>query len=116
MRGVLVLGGVIHGAFGTGGPFVVIHASKALTDKTHFRAAFSVLWVVLNTILLAKWTLCGDVWSAHIGALLAVALPFLVGGILLGDFLHYRVNERVFRMIVYAVLVLSGAAMLYSIA
>jgi hypothetical protein len=30
----LPLGGFIHGAFGTGGPLVVIYAARAQTDKT----------------------------------------------------------------------------------
>ena len=36
-RSSLLLGGMVHGAFGTGGPFVVIYATRALPEKTLFR-------------------------------------------------------------------------------
>ena len=41
-------------------------------------------------------------------------LPFLVLGVLVGDFLHYRVKELTFRKVVYGVLSISGTVMLGS--
>lgn len=110
-RAVLVLGGIIHGAFGTGGPFVVIYAAQALQHKTLFRVTLCLLWFTLNTIIMAKWTMAGNVWNDEIWAGILSSLPFLFAGMFLGDYLHYKVNERVFRMIVYAVLLASGLVM-----
>jgi len=114
MRGILFLGGVIHGAFGSGGPFVVIYASKALDNKTLFRVTLCLLWLTLNTIMMIKWTASGDVWSAEIGRYIGFSLPFLIGGMLLGDYLHHKVNEYYFKLLVYFVLVCSGLIMGYS--
>ena len=114
MRGMLILGGVLHGAFGTGGPFAVVYASKVIREKGLFRVTLCMLWLLLNTILLIKWTLVGNIWSVEIGSILAAAVPFLIAGTLLGDLLHHRMNERTFRMVVYVVLVLSGMVMFYS--
>jgi len=113
-RALLVLGGMIHGAFGTGGPFVVIYASQALRHKTLFRVTLCLLWFTLNTIMMIKWTVAGNVWNDEIGAGILVSLPFLFAGMFLGDYLHYKVNERVFRVVVYAVLLASGLVMGYS--
>ncbi len=112
MRFVLFLGGIIHGAFGSGGPFVVIYASKALTNKSLFRVTLSMLWLTVNTIMILKWTYSGDVWSWRIGRYTMFSLPFLVAGMTLGDYLHSRVNEYYFKLLVYFVLTLSGIVML----
>ena len=37
----LFCGGVIQGAFGTGGPFIVIYATKALPDNVEFAVAYN---------------------------------------------------------------------------
>ncbi|NOU36305.1 MAG: sulfite exporter TauE/SafE family protein [Kiritimatiellaceae bacterium] len=115
MRLVLLTGGVIHGAFGTGGPFVVIYAGRALPDKSLFRVTLCLLWTVLNTILIVKWTVIGGVWNPQIMKAITAALPFLVAGIAVGDWLHHRVNERLFRMMVYGVLFLAGTAVFYGL-
>lgn len=114
MRAILVLGGMMHGVFGTGGPFVVIYASKALQNKTLFRVTLCLLWFTLNTIMMVKWTLAGNVWNDEIWKGILSSLPFLFCGMFLGDHLHYKVNERVFRLVVYAVLLASGLVMGYS--
>ncbi len=110
-RGVLLLGGMVHGAFGTGGPFVVIYATRALPEKTLFRVTLCLLWFSMNTIMMLKWTIAGNVWNKETVACTLTALPFLIGGMLLGDWLHHKVNEYHFRLLVYIVLALSGIVM-----
>jgi len=114
MRWILFLGGVIHGAFAAGGPFVVIYASKALPDKSLFRVSLCLLWLVMNTVLLIKFTLLGT-WTPELGTTLLVTLPFLAAGMLFGDFMHRRVHEYYFRLIVYTVLFVSGVVLAYSL-
>ena len=116
IRGTLLLGGMIHGAFGTGGPFVVIYATKALPEKTLFRVTLCLLWFSLNSLLLVKWTFAGNIWTSTTINYTLIALPFLLGGMFLGDWLHHKVNEYYFRISVYAVLTLSGIVMLTKVA
>ena len=115
MRLVLTVGGIIHGAFGTGGPFVVIYAGKALPDKSLFRVTLCMLWTILNTILIVKWTATGGVWTPQVIKATSMALPFLAAGLLVGDWLHHRVNERRFRLTVYGVLFLSGVTVFHGL-
>jgi len=115
LRGVLMLGGVIHGAFGTGGPFVVVYATKALPEKTLFRVTLCLLWFSLNSMMIIKWILSGGVWGRTTLQAISFSLPFLIVGILLGDWLHHKVNEYYFRLTVYAVLAMSGIVMALSI-
>jgi len=115
MRGILFTGGIVHGMFGTGGPFVVIYASKALTDKSLFRVSLCLLWVTLNTVLICGDLYAGNVWTSSNCKILLLMLPFLVAGTLLGDFLHHYVSEYYFRLIVYGVLFASGLVLIYNV-
>ena len=115
MRGVLFLGGIVHGAFATGGPFVVIYASRALPEKSVFRVSLCLLWATMNTVLMIQYTLAGNVWNKEIGASLLAALPFLVVGTLTGDYLHHVVSEHFFRIVVYGMLLASGIILLFDV-
>ena len=115
MRFILFLGGIIHGAFASGGPFVVIYAAQALKDKTLFRVTMCLLWLCLNTILMIFWTIDG-VWSQNDNLAfyaLLTTIPFLLAGIFVGDYLHHRVSEYMFRLIVFALLLGTGFVVMY---
>ena len=112
--GLLPIGGLIHGAFGSGGPLVVIYATKALQDKSLFRVTLCMVWFTLNTILVSQWIIRSTL-SAHILRLTAFCLPFTVIGMLLGNVAHYRMNELLFRRLVYAVLIAAGITLILSV-
>ena len=112
MRALLLCGGIIQGAFGSGGPFIVIYAAKALPDKSLFRVTLSLLWLVTNSVRLVVWTGQGTVWNRENLTLSLAGLPFMVAGVLIGDYLHRRVNAFYFRLCVYLVLCAAGAVML----
>ena len=112
MRALLFCGGVIQGAFGSGGPFVVIYAAKALPEKSLFRVTLSMLWLVTNGVRLAVWGLRGTAFDRETAMVFAAALPFMIAGVLVGDRLHRRVDEFRFRLCVYVVLCIAGAVML----
>ena len=58
--GLLGLGGIAHGLFGTGGPMIVYVLRRRLPDKRAFHSTLAVLWLVLNTALLVNFA------SAHL--------------------------------------------------
>ncbi|MCU0655086.1 MAG: sulfite exporter TauE/SafE family protein [Polyangiaceae bacterium] len=107
---LLVLGGVVHGLFGSGGPVIVYVLSRRLTDRSAMRATLAVLWILLNGLLLAQFLVLGrlSLMTLRDSALL---LPSLALGVLLGDRLHARLPERPFRLLVYLVLLFAGSAL-----
>lgn len=107
-RIVLFTGGIIQGAFSSGGPVVVMYASKALKEKSEFRAVLSSLWLTTNTVMAVKWTLSGTVWTPQMGRMILGMLPFIAAGMTLGDCLHNKVDQRNFTVLVYTVLILAG--------
>ena len=53
---ILLLAGVIHGMFVSGGALLVVYAAQVLKEKEEFRATLAPVWVVLNSILLVSGT------------------------------------------------------------
>ncbi len=108
--GLLMLGGAVHGAFGTGGPMAVYVIGRKLADKDRFRATLAVLWLVLNAVLVGGYAWDGRTTTATLqtSALLGGAL---VVGLGLGEALHRKVPASAFRVLVYTMLWIAGAAL-----
>lgn len=107
----LILGGFIHGVFGSGGPMIVYYASRTIRDKTRFRSTLSALWLVLNAILVTNYSVSGMI-TAETGMLSAALVPALLVGAFLGERIHGRVRERPFRLSVFLLLLLAGSVLL----
>ena len=107
---LLFLGGIVHGAFASGGPLVVLYAAKALPDKGNFRATLTLLWASLNTVLIIGFARAG-MFTPDRWLLLGIMAPFLVAGIAAGEFVHNRVDGTIFARIVFATLFVTGIFM-----
>jgi uncharacterized membrane protein YfcA len=107
--GFLPLGGIIHGAFGSGGPLVVIYATRALGDKSVFRVTLAMAFILINTCLIATWT-AQRVLTMHHVHIAAICLPFTLAGLFIGNHVHYRMPELAFKRMVYGVLAAGGVA------
>ncbi len=110
----LPLGGVLHGAFASGGPLVIIYATRAITDKTLFRVTLCLLWTVLNAILIGQWIVRGTL-TLQIWKMVAFTAPFAFVGVILGSRAHYKTNVVLFRKIVFSVLIASGVVLGWSV-
>lgn len=104
---LLLLAGIVHGAFATGGPLAVYVTGKRLADKARFRATLSALWLLLNAALVITYAATGTLDRATLrtSATLAVSLA---AGTIAGELLHHRVPDRAFRLAVFVVLLLAG--------
>ena len=107
----LLTGGVVHGAFAVGGPLIVLYSTQKIPDKGQFRATMCLLWSTLNTVLIVQY-FAENKFTMEIGRDLLVLLPFLIAGIIAGEFIHHKVSEILFRKIVFGSLLLVGAAMI----
>lgn len=108
---MLSIGGVAHGAFGTGGPMVVYVLGRELAgDKARFRATLSVLWLVLNAVLVASFVVGGKVDAASATTTGLLVAP-LVLGLFAGEWLHARIPASRFRGAVFALLGVVGATL-----
>lgn len=109
---LLVLGGAIHGAFGTGGPMAVYVAAKRLgDDRGRFRATLAALWILLNVALVATFAVRGALGASSLEAS-ATLVPGLVVGTLLGSWAHPRIPQRAFKLGVFVLLTIAAAILI----
>ncbi|MDH7601643.1 MAG: sulfite exporter TauE/SafE family protein [Armatimonadota bacterium] len=113
LKGLLVIGGAIHGAFGSGGPCIIVYATHVIRHKGMFRATLCTLWFTLNSILVLTWAytraLQPEIWTYT-----AICTPFTIIGMVLGDRCHRMLDEESFKTAVFTVLLLSGAVIIYT--
>lgn len=108
---IVIMAGIIHGMFLSGGALLVIYALIVLRDKGEFRATIAAVWVVLDIILLVHQYRLGYVDHQVLTLTMYAFIP-LVAAILLGNFLHKYVNQKTFFMITYILLLISGVSLL----
>ena len=51
---VLIIAGIIHGMFVSGGALLVVYATQTFKDKDEFRATIAPVWVVLNSFITSQ--------------------------------------------------------------
>ncbi len=107
---LLVLGGIAHGLFGTGGPMIVYVVRRRIPDKRAFRATLAVLWLTLNVALIANFAASG-LFVAPVDHALVVAAITIVPGLVLGDLVHRKLDARRFELAVWLLLLAAGLAL-----
>lgn len=107
-RLALIGAGIAHGAFASGGPLAVWVSGRALEDKAVFRASLSLLWLVLNLVLVAAFLQQGQLGAASLRTS-ALILPSLALGVWAGEWAHARIAVGPFRIGVYVTLLVVGA-------
>ena len=110
MKVILILSGIIHGMFVSGGSLLVIYMAERLDDKTAFRSTLSAVWVILNGILLVTQIFSGDI-TGEVAMNQLIALPVLFLAMYIGSVLFRRMEQRTFLIITYILLIISGISL-----
>lgn len=111
MLGVILIAGVIHGMFVSGGALLVVYAASKFTDKSVFRATLAPVWVLLNGYMLVSH-LSQGYFTGNTTVLTLISFIPLALAIYLGNLLHDRINQKVFMKITYVLLLASGIMLL----
>jgi uncharacterized membrane protein YfcA len=98
--------GVVHGIYAAGGPLLVYAVGREGLGKKEFRSTLSMVWILLNIILITRFLRAGD-YDPTVALDIALLVPTVPLGILMGEWVHHKVDERRFRI---AVLILLAAA------
>mgnify|MGYP000218076226 CR=1 FL=1 len=102
----MLMAGITHGLFASGGPLLVYALTSVSLDKAAFRATLITVWFSLNSLLTLVFLFDGSLVPAL--PRVAMFLPLLIVGVVLGEYLHHRVNEQGFRKAVFVVLFATG--------
>lgn len=108
---ILALAGIAHGIFVSGGPLLISYLTKKIRDKVSFRATISTVWVFLNSMILVDDIRAG-LWNAQLCKIQLISIPFLLLGMFVGGKLYARMSQRLFMMITYVLLFISGISLL----
>lgn len=106
-------GGVFTALFGTGGPIYTIYLARRLPDKTVLRATISGLLLLSALARLVLFTGAGLYAQPQVLPLAAVLLPCALLGLYLGNHLHHRLAPRRVVQIVWVILIVGGAGLMW---
>lgn len=111
MIAVLLLAGIIHGMFLSGGALLVVYAVSVLKDKNEFRATVSPVWVILDAILIFSHYQLGYYTPENVWITVISMIPLVIS-IWLGNMLYKKINQQTFLKITYVLLIISGLTIL----
>lgn len=107
------LAGITQGLFASAGPVLVYGLAAQGLAKGVFRSTLAACWIAFNLPLMLSYYLAGNLTSQSVSEIL-VCLLVLLPAVMIGEWLHHNVNERRFAIAVYATLVFSGLALVFS--
>lgn len=104
---VILIAGIIHGMFLSGGTMLVIYAMSVMKEKEEFRATLNCTWVITGLLYMFYDISAGNFTEQNIIrslvgiATLAVSIPF-------GNYLFNRINQKQFMKMTYVIIILAG--------
>ena len=108
---VLLLSGIIHGMFVSGGALLVVYAVQVFKDKDEFRATIAPVWVVLNTYMAFSQYKSGLFTSSNINLILLSTIPLFIAT-WVGGKLAEKLDKNIFLNLTYILLILSGMSLI----
>lgn len=109
-NGATVGAGVLQGAVASGGPVLVYALGRLGLPKARFRATLALVWLTLNSALVATYVATGRLDTAT-APYVALLIPVVVSALVFGNWLHHRLDEEAFRKAVLGLLALAGVAL-----
>jgi hypothetical protein len=105
----IVGAGLIHGMYASGGPLLIYTLGKLNLTKSAFRSTLGAVWLIFSVILTASY-IFGGIFTMDSLKYIGMLFPIIITGICFGEWLHHHINEDTFKIIVFAVLLLAGVA------
>lgn len=108
---IILVSGIIHGIFISGGSLLVIYAVNALKDKNEFRSTIALVWIILGVFLMIIHYKSGFYTMETITESIIGMIPTALG-VYLGNKLYSKIEKDTFLIIVYILLIISGFVLL----
>ena len=108
---ILIFAGIIHGMFVSGGPLLIIYATKKFKEKSEFRSTVSSVWIILNSYLVYIHYSLGLFTFETSYKLLLSLIPFTFG-MIIGNIFHKKMSQQFFLILTYILLIISGIILL----
>jgi len=109
---LLFTGGVIHGAFASGGAALTVYGRYVLRGKDAFRGTLSIMWIALNAVVLGGLLLRGRI-DRQVLTMSLAGVPVILLATLLGERVARRVPQERFVDLVALILCIAGAITIF---
>jgi uncharacterized membrane protein YfcA len=102
-----IISGILNTSTSMSGPPVVLYLQGKEVPQLRFRATLTAYFGAISLIAVGLLSATGH-FNRTVGTASILAIPALVAGGYVGNWLHYRVPERLFRRLIYGILFLSA--------
>ncbi|MCD7988451.1 MAG: sulfite exporter TauE/SafE family protein [Klebsiella quasipneumoniae] len=106
-----VIAGALGSAFSTNGPPVVIYGMLRNLGPAAFRGTLNAFFTANNIAIIGGLTTSGILTISTV-KLVLFCVPTMILGSLVGQYVHKRISVKVFRVIVFLLLIASGAMLI----
>ncbi|MDK9364376.1 sulfite exporter TauE/SafE family protein [Lelliottia wanjuensis] len=106
-----VIAGALGSAFSTNGPPVVIYGMLRNLAPAAFRGTLNAFFTANNIAIIGGLTTSGILTVSTI-KLVLFCVPTMILGSLVGQYVHKRISVNVFRVMVFLLLIASGAMLI----
>lgn len=104
---IILVAGIIHGMFVSGGALLVIYAAAALKEKNEFRTTLAMIWLTVGFYMTGV-QVAGGHFTAQVILLLITGTASVFIGTAVGIRLLKKISKEVFMKITYVLLIISG--------
>lgn len=104
-------GGILAGSITIGGPVVALILAGANVPRERFRSSMSLFFLFSFTFAVTFYWI-DNMINREILIHTAAVIPFLIAGLLLGEYFSRHINQKIFRLIVLYLLLIMGSLMI----
>lgn len=108
---LLLIGGISHGLFGIGGPFVVNALRGEFKNKSELRTTMATFFVTLNIVRFFQLILQDEIHATLFADIWWVIFPIFIA-IFYGFKAHLKISEEFFKKLIGAMTLFSGIVFL----
>ncbi|HTP95646.1 MAG TPA: sulfite exporter TauE/SafE family protein [Burkholderiales bacterium] len=108
-----ITGGIMGALFGVGGPPAIIYLSRRPLDKDALRSTVATFIVIGVGMRLVIFALAGLLLKAEVAVGYLLLLPAGAAGLWAGHKLHAKFSRAAVMRVLYGVLVVGGASLIY---
>lgn len=106
------LAGVSQALFGISGPIAMTRLLATFDEKTVVRNYALAFFLALN-VLRAAGYIGQNTITPEIGRMMLVSAPFLIISLWFSNYLHFKVNDRLFRRVVAWIILVAGISLFF---
>jgi uncharacterized membrane protein YfcA len=106
-----LIAGALGGAYGTTGPPVVLYSSMKGWKKNEMVITLQVFFILSSIYILSLKSINGQV-SIHFFKNWVKYVPVLLSGVIIGSLIYNKINQDLFKKIIYCALIILAVALL----